>query len=160
MYSTDQMTAKVIAGQVFDVKGPIVARTPTYYIDFHIHKANEVYEHEIPLEWNSMIVVYKGSLTVQNDDSVLSGVHAASFKPNNTQNEVIKVTTHEDDTRFILLAGKPLNEPIANYGPFVLSNQEQLYQAFDDFQTGKNGFEGARNWRSEIRDLKHRSKST
>jgi redox-sensitive bicupin YhaK (pirin superfamily) len=45
------------------------------------------------------------------------------------------------DTRVLLVAGKPLDEPIATYGPFVLSNKAQLQQAFDDFKTGKNGFE-------------------
>jgi len=66
------------------------------------------------------------------------------------RDEVIKIETIEADTRIVLLAGQPLNEPIANYGPFVLTTQEQLKQAFDDFQTGKNGFENARRWKSEI----------
>ena len=58
-----------------------------------------------------------------------------------------------------MLAGKPLNEPIANYGPFVLSTQEQLQQAFDDFHNSKNGFENARSWKSQIRHMKHRNRS-
>ena len=77
-----------------------------------------------------------------------------------TEDQSISFKTHENNTKFILLAGKPLNEPIANHGPFVLNTQEQLHKAFDDFQTGRNGFEGARQWRSEIKDLKHRSRST
>jgi redox-sensitive bicupin YhaK (pirin superfamily) len=42
------------------------------------------------------------------------------------RDEVIKIETIEADTRIVLLAGQPLNEPIANYGPFVLTTQEQL----------------------------------
>jgi hypothetical protein len=41
-----------------------------------------------------------------------------------------------------MLAGKPINEPIAAQGPFVLNEKNELYKAFDDYQCGKNGFEG------------------
>lgn len=58
------MRAKVISGDVLGVKGPIVARTPTYFIDFEFSKKNAIYYHEIPAGWNSMIVCYKGGLTV------------------------------------------------------------------------------------------------
>lgn len=61
---------------------------------------------------------------------------------------VIKMETLDPDTRLLLIAGKPLDEPIANYGPFVLNTKEQLQQAFDDFHSGKNGFEAAPTWRS------------
>ena len=40
------------------------------------------------------------------------------------------------DTRLILIAGKPLNEPIVQYGPFVMNTQEQIHQALDDFRSG------------------------
>lgn len=60
------MTAKVIAGEVFGVKGPIVARTPTYYIDFIFSEAGTVYEHEIPTGWNALILCYQGSAKAQN----------------------------------------------------------------------------------------------
>lgn len=58
-----------------------------------------------------------------------------------------------------MLAGKPLNEPIAARGPFVLNTQEQLHQAFDDYQRGKNGFENSRTWASEIKNLPYKAKT-
>ena len=73
------MKAKVIAGDVLGVKGPIVARTPTYFIDFEFSKKGAIYYHEIPAEWNSMIVCYKGSLKVQ-DKKTISSVNVAQFK--------------------------------------------------------------------------------
>ena len=57
----DKFRAKVIAGEVLGVKRPIEARTPTYFIDFSLGK-DKTYEHLIPKEWNSMIVVHKGSV--------------------------------------------------------------------------------------------------
>jgi len=153
------MQAKVISGEVFGVKGPIDARTPTYFLDFIFDKAGTTYVHTIPKGWNSMIVIYQGAAKVQDNSKVLSSVSCAHFVIT-ARDEQIKIETTSDNTRIVLLAGKPLNEPIANYGPFVLTTQDQLKQAFDDFHSGKNGFENARKWKSEIQNMKYgRSRS-
>lgn len=69
MYQKDtSFKAKVISGEVFGVKGPIEAVTPTYYIDFTLDNG-KAYEHKIPAGWNSMIVVYKGCIKVQDDST-------------------------------------------------------------------------------------------
>lgn len=52
--------------------------------------------------------------------------------------------------KFILFAGKPIKEPVFSHGPFVLDSQESLNTTFEDYQEGKNGFEGAFDWESEI----------
>jgi len=114
-----------MSGEVFGVKGPIVARTPTYYIDFTMNK-DTVYEHVIPKEWNSMIVVHSGSLRVQDNTHTLTPPQVGVFSMNPSRDECIKFTILEDNTSFIMLAGKPLNEPSVQYGPFVLNNRDQL----------------------------------
>ena len=58
-----------------------------------------------------------------------------------------------------MLAGKPLNEPIAKQGPFVLNEREELAKAFEDYQNSKNGFENAAVWSSEIRHLPFKNKT-
>ena len=64
------MEVKVIAGEVFNVKGPIEVRIPSYFIDFVMNK-DTTYEHKIPAGWNSMIIVHQGSLKTQDNDSVI-----------------------------------------------------------------------------------------
>jgi redox-sensitive bicupin YhaK (pirin superfamily) len=62
VYQSDHgFKAKVIAGEVFGVKGPIEARTPTYFIDFTLNDTKS-YDHPIPAGWNSMIIVHRGAL--------------------------------------------------------------------------------------------------
>lgn len=55
----------------------------------------------------------------------------------------------EQEARFILVAGLPLEQPVVQYGPFVATSREEVVQAVIDFQTGQNGFERAVNWVSE-----------
>ncbi len=61
------------------------------------------------------------------------------------------VETDGDSTLdFVLLSGAPTNEPVVQHGPFVMNTQLEIMQAFRDYQSGKNGFEKAPGWRSEI----------
>lgn len=105
-----------------------------------------------------MVVVHQGKMTVQNKLKV--GVdECAVFVQNNDQEEVVKFSSNSDETRFLFLAGQPMNEPIAAHGPFVLNDREQLYQAFEDYQMGKNGFENSNTWQSDISALRFKART-
>jgi redox-sensitive bicupin YhaK (pirin superfamily) len=52
--------------------------------------------------------------------------------------------------RFVLISGKPIGEPIVQYGPFVMNTQEEIQQAISDYRNAANGFEKARSWRSKM----------
>lgn len=80
-------------------------------------------------------------MTIQDKTKIGKG--AASVFKIGSSDETIKLEILKDNTRFIMLAGQPLNEPIAAQGPFVLNEKHELHQAFDDYRCGKNGFEGA-----------------
>ena len=56
------------------------------------------------------------------------------------------VVSSNVESRLVLLAGEPIGEPIVNYGPFVMNTEEEIQRTIDDYRTGRNGFEGARNW--------------
>ena len=62
----------------------------------------------------------------------------------------ILIEAASDDVEFVLIAGEPLDQPVVQYGPFVMTSEEEIHQAFDDYRTGKNGFLGAKDWKSDI----------
>jgi len=119
-----------VAGEVFGVKGPVTARTPAYFIDLTFQQGTE-YEHIIPKDWNCMIICHSGQVSIQENQMIDAG-SAAVFKPG-AEDETIKFNSIKNNTRVVMLAGQPLNEPIAQGGPFVLNEKEELYKAFEDF---------------------------
>ena len=54
-----------------------------------------------------------------------------------THGAQLPVTAGERGARLIVVAGRPLNEPVARYGPFVMNTQEEIHQAFADYQAGR-----------------------
>ena len=153
------VSARVIAGDVFGVKGPIEARTPTYYIDFWLDKKGDKHRHTIPGGWNVLVFIYKGKATINGSPKEYAGLHALTFNRCGYSEDIV-VTAADNNTKFILLAGQPLDEPIINYGPFVLASHEDMAKCFDDYHLGINGFENSRQWRSEIKkNYKFRAKS-
>ena len=63
--------------------------------------------------------------------------------------EGLYVETKGSPVEFVLISGKPLGEEVAWHGPFVMNKREELMEAFQDYQMGRNGFEGASRWRSQ-----------
>jgi redox-sensitive bicupin YhaK (pirin superfamily) len=130
------VSAKVIAGNVGAVKGPISqpATDPTY-LDVAL-QAGAQYAHELPEQHAAFIYVYEGSVRVAAG-SRQSIVKTGELAVLSEGTEVRLAGDSNDISRVILVAGKPLREPVARYGPFVMNTREQLIQAVEDFQKGK-----------------------
>jgi redox-sensitive bicupin YhaK (pirin superfamily) len=120
----------VIDGKV--ISGPIQGLTtePIYW-DVHL-PLNEKFAHAIPAAHNTFIYVYEGAIAIGEDARKLTAGNAGLL---GTGDE-ISVTALAEDTRFILLSGKPIKEPIAQYGPFVMNTQEEIEQAIQDYRSG------------------------
>jgi redox-sensitive bicupin YhaK (pirin superfamily) len=126
---------KVIAGAVGDVRGPIVQpATSPVYLD-NTHAPNTSWTHALPEGHNAFAYVFEGSADVGDgeDKRPLATQELAVLGGGDT----FAVSSGADGARLILVAGRPLREPVARYGPFVMNTKEEIMQAFVDFQEGK-----------------------
>lgn len=153
-WESEGIKAKVIAGETFDVKGPIYTRTPAEYIDFELKK-DSVYKHTIPGKWNFLIYAFEGSFEITQEKTTPVTIEngAAAFMEINDEDEVLEIKGLGKTNKFLLVAGLPIKEPIASYGPFVMNTDEEISETISDFQDSDNGFEGADVWESDIKDL-------
>ena len=132
-YRTEQgALVRVIAGSSNGVAGVVMrAVTEPIYLDVHLDAGAE-FSTELPATHNAFIYVYRGAL--QLAESVVAAQRMAILT-NPADGDGLTVTANAP-TRFILVAGKPLNQPIVQYGPFVMNTQEEIHQALDDFRNG------------------------
>lgn len=128
---------KIIAGtlETDDVKitGPIAGlSTDPMYIDVQLPPGAS-FSPRIARGLNAMAYVFEGQLKLSGADTLLATHSAAVLN----DGDVAAFTAAEQGARFLVLAGRPLNEPIAQYGPFVMNTMAEIEQAVRDYQTGR-----------------------
>ncbi|MET0320948.1 MAG: pirin family protein [Duganella sp.] len=126
---------KVIAGASHGVDGAVQREvTEPIYLDIDL-PAGAAFSQRLPEGHNAFVFVYRGSVRV-GDKDVAAGRMAILANTAGADG----VNLHAlDACRLILVAGKPLGEPIAQYGPFVMNTQAEVFQAVEDFRAGKLG---------------------
>lgn len=132
-YTTPEgVTVHVIAGDSNGVMGAMTREiTEPLYLDIHL-PAGSTFTTSVPPTHNAFVYVYRGAVDI-NGILVESG--EMGILANTPQAEGVKLGAGTS-SRLILIAGKPLNEPIVQYGPFVMNTQEQIHQALDDYRNG------------------------
>jgi len=118
------------SGQV--VKGPASTFTPMHVYNARLKKGANL-ELIFPANYNTGLLVVEGSATI-NDTNVPTD-HFVLFR---NDGEKIDITVSEDAV-LLVLSGEPINEPIAQYGPFLMNKWEELEQAIADVSAGKFG---------------------
>ncbi|RTZ42577.1 pirin family protein [Candidimonas sp. SYP-B2681] len=127
------VVARVIAGSSHGLAGAVQRDiTNPLYIDIHFEGPGS-FEQRLPASSNAFIYVYRGEVQI-DDQSVAS--QRMAILGNETEADGVVVRA-QGPARALLIAGEPLNEPIAQHGPFVMNTTQELYQAVADFQAGK-----------------------
>ena len=127
---------RVIAGEVDGTRGCVseIFADPTY-LDVSI-PATESFTHPIAKGHTAFAYVFEGEGAFGGDDKKqgksISHPRLIIFGAG----DYIQARTRDNAVRFLLISGKPLNEPIARYGPFVMNTQEEIQQALEDLRNG------------------------
>ena len=128
-------TARVLVGEQAGVRGPVenIATDPLY-LDLHLD-AGAAADIDVPASHNAFVYVYQGQAKIGDGASseLLRGDLGVLAKGG----EKVHIGAANAPARLILVAGRPLNEPVAKYGPFVMNTQQQIVQAVEDFRAGR-----------------------
>jgi redox-sensitive bicupin YhaK (pirin superfamily) len=125
---TDKAKVKVIAGEALGVRAAIDTRTPIFYLHYSLQPGARITQ-AAPPDYNTFAWVISGEVSGASEG------HAIWFADDGDEVEL----TSEKGAELLLIGGVPLREPVARYGPFVMNKDEELIEAFRDFQSGRMG---------------------
>jgi len=126
-------TIEVISGYYENTKGPASTFTPLHMMNAKLNKNGKA-EFSFPSEYNTGILIVEGAVKINGSASV----RVNNFVLFENAGETFTIEAQENSV-VLILSGKPINEPIAAQGPFVMNTREELVQAFTDYSTGKFG---------------------
>ena len=131
----DGTKIRVIAGEVDGFQGPVkdVVIDPQY-LDVQLPPHSE-FIHNIPRSHTTFAYIIEGEAKFDQFHNELIGKEQIILYEKNTVDSV-KIQTDDKPVRFLLISGKPLNEPLAWYGPIVMNTQEELNTAFKEYNNG------------------------
>ncbi|KAJ7505827.1 RmlC-like cupin domain-containing protein [Mycena galericulata] len=140
---------KVISGASHGVESPVRPLGGCWYFHYTFSKDQVSVFQDIPSGWTSFIYILKGTLIVGSESIPHEEYHTLVLSANTNETGVL-LKSGSSDTEFMLAAAEPIDEPIVQYGPFVMNTQEEIQQTLRDFREGRNGFESAHTWQSSI----------
>jgi redox-sensitive bicupin YhaK (pirin superfamily) len=126
-------SVRVIAGEFQGRKGPAITFTPIHLYDLRL-KAGHRTELTVPSGYTTALFVLHGQVVLNNSQSAQSAELVLFDK----EGDHVVIDTQRDAT-VLLLSGAPIHEPVARYGPFVMSTQAEILQAMNDYRAGKMG---------------------
>lgn len=127
---------RVIAGESRGIKGIVDGvEVDPLLLDIHLKQSSQ-FTQVISAGYNSLIYVYKGSGGIEGGGSHIQKIREGQLGVL-SKGTAIKIATDSDSIRLLILSGKPINEPIARHGPFVMTNQDEIKQAIEDYRSGR-----------------------
>lgn len=126
-------TVRVIAGEYAGHAGPAQTFSPMHVWDLRLAQGSSN-ELSLPEGWSTALVILRGSVLVNGDTEARDAQMIVLDRAG--QDISIEATS---DTVALLLSGEPIDEPIVGYGPFVMNSQEEIVQAYADFNSGRFG---------------------
>lgn len=121
----------VIAGESHGITGAVTRQvTEPLYLDLYL-PAGTRFTQRLAADHNAFVFVYRGEITIAGQS-----VPSQRMAILNNGSDGVLIEAH-DEARALLIAGRPLGEPIAQYGPFVMNTEQEIYQALKDYREGR-----------------------
>jgi redox-sensitive bicupin YhaK (pirin superfamily) len=131
----DGIRVKVLAGRFRDTEGPVSAvATEPFYVDVSLPAGGSL-AVPVPAQHNAFAYVFEGAATIGADEDARP-VGRGELAVLGLGGEV-QLAAGLKPARLILVAGRPLREPVAKYGPFVMNTPDEIRQAIADYQAGR-----------------------
>jgi len=131
--TTESVRVIVIAGESHGVAGAMQRPvTEPVYLDLHFSRPSS-FQQGLAHQCNAFIYVYRGCIEI-GGQTISSGRMAILGNDEQADGVIINA---QEESRALLIAGKPLNERIVQYGPFVMNSEDEIRQAMLDYQAGR-----------------------
>ena len=121
-------SARIISGKFLGITGPGEPHTGVLYYDIDLDLSAR-FTMPIDNGWNAFIYIYEGSVRLDRE------INQGHLIVLNQEGE-LDLTAGKEGAKFIVVAGEPLNEPVARGGPFVMNSKGEVLKAFEDYQNG------------------------
>ena len=126
------VTARVIAGASHGVAGAVQREgTAALYLDIHLD-AGASFEQPLPAAHNAFVYVYRGAVEIGGQAVPMQRMAILA-----NRGDGVRLTASAQGARALLIAGRPLQEPIVQHGPFVMNTRQEIFEAVKDFRAGR-----------------------
>jgi len=134
----------ILAGEYLDKVAAISTLTPINYFDIKLSPETK-HVQQTPPDWNLFVHVIEGEPTISGE--IAKPHWSVQFLKNGGDHILIENKTSKI-CRLLYFAGKPIGQPMVHKGLYVMSDEKQLLECVEDFNSFKNGFEHAKGWKS------------
>jgi redox-sensitive bicupin YhaK (pirin superfamily) len=133
-----RVKVSVIAGEAMGEKAVIETRTPIIYLHYKIEPGGAATE-QVPAAYNAFAYIVEGEGLFGAEGERVGDGQMVLFARDGNEVRIENPVDAKTTLEVLLIAGVPLNEPVARYGPFVMNTQAEIRQAFEDYQQGRMG---------------------
>jgi len=132
------VSVSVIAGEAMGEKAVIETRTPIIYLHYRLEPGG-VATPQVPRDYNAFVYIVEGAGLFGSEGERGADGQMVMFAPDGDEVRIENSADAKAALEVLLIAGPPLNEPIARYGPFVMNTEAEIHQAFEDYRLGLMG---------------------
>jgi len=132
-------SVRVIAGKAFDTQSVIETKIPIIYLHFTLEPGSKEVIQPVPQTYNTFTYVISGEGYFGKDKKHVKKEQMVIFNKDGEEITIKASENAKEALEVLLIAGEPVNEPIARYGPFVMNTEDEIYGAIRDFQSGRLG---------------------